>query len=169
MNAEISIRPMRNDDVVQVLAWRNHPNVRRYMRTQHEISKEEHQRWFDRISHDQSYQLLIVEGNEIPLGFVNFSGLSAQGVADWGFYLTSGAPQGSGKKLGIAALDFAFKELKLHKVCGQALAFNEASIRLHKKLGFFQEGVLREQCLIAHQYHHLLCFGILSEEWLKDK
>ena len=169
MSAEISIRSMRDDDVIQVLAWRNHPDVSRYMRTQHEISQEEHQRWFDRVSKDPSYQLLIVEHNRTSLGFVNFSGLSAQGAVDWGFYLAPGASPGSGTKLGVAALDFAFKELRLHKVCGQALDFNEASIRLHKKLGFSQEGVLREQCLIAHEYHHLVCFGILSEEWLKDK
>jgi RimJ/RimL family protein N-acetyltransferase len=55
--------------------------------------------------------------------------------------------------------------LNLHKVCGQVLAGNEASIRLHLKLGFHQEGILRQQQRIGESYRDLVCFGILRQEW----
>lgn len=41
------IRPMVYADLERVLAWRNHPDVRRYMYTQHEITLDEHQRWYE--------------------------------------------------------------------------------------------------------------------------
>lgn len=165
MDAEAWVRPMIIADLPAVLSWRNHPDVRRYMLTQHEIDLEEHTRWFERASQDPSRRLLVVEAVHGPLGFVHFSGVAAAGVADWGFYAVPGAPKGSGRRLGRMALAHAFDVLDLHKVCGQALDFNEASVRFHLSLGFQREGVLRQQCRVNGRYHDLVCFGLLSNEW----
>ena len=160
------IRPMNADDLVDVLTWRNHPDIRRYMLTQHEITLDEHRNWFERASKDAARGLLIVEENDHPLGFVHFSGVAPSGVAAWGFYAVPEAPKGSGRKLGITALKFAFGSLDLHKVCGQALGFNKASIHFHQILGFQQEGVLRDQHWVAGGYHDMICFGLLNHEWV---
>lgn len=164
--AEIcQIRLMVNADLERVLAWRNHSEVRRYMLTQHEITLDEHRQWFERNSQDPMRRLLIVEEDDMALGFVHFKGVESGAISDWGFYAAPGVQKGSGRKLGMKALNFAFQELELHKVCGQALAFNEASVRFHRKLGFQQEGVLRQQLQIDGTYHDLICFGILHDEW----
>lgn len=159
------LRRMTQDDLVRVLAWRNHPDVRRYMYTQHEIGLDEHTRWFERTSQDSSKHLLIFEIDHVPLGFVNFSLTSTEGVADWGFYAASEAPKGSGRRLGHAALSYAFKQISLHKVCGQALAYNDRSIRFHLTQGFRQEGILRDQHFDGQRYHDVVCFGLLVSEW----
>lgn len=152
-----------------VLVWRNHPEIRRFMLTQHEISLTEHARWFETASKDLTRRLLIVEENENPFGFINFSGISRDAVANWGFYAAPDMPKGTGRKLGNAAMEHAFGTMSLHKVCGQALDFNLASINLHLKLGFVQEGRLREQHKIDDKYHDLICFGLLSQDWLAAK
>lgn len=159
------IRPVSSADLERMLVWRNQPQVRAYMLTQHEISLEEHQQWFERCSKDPSRRLMIVEEGGRPLGFVGFSGVEAGAVATWGFYAAPEVVKGAGTKLGLTALGFAFGELLLYKVCGQALAFNEASIRMHQKIGFRQEGVLRGQHKINENYHDIICFGLLREEW----
>ncbi len=159
------IRSMNKTDLEPVLAWRNHPEIRRYMLSQHKISLDEHRHWFELTSQDSKRRLLIVEHTEIPIGFVHFNGVAPDGVADWGFYTVPDAPKGSGKKLGLMALNFAFQTLMLHKVCGQALGFNEPSIRFHRMLGFQQEGVLRDQHKIGAAYHNLIHFGLLRHEW----
>lgn len=160
-----SIRAMTRSDLERVLSWRNHPDVRRYMYTQHEISLEEHQRWFEQNADNPFRHLLIFELAGVPLGFINFNRLSSGGVADWGFYAAPSAPKGSGRQLGHAALDYAFTELKLHKVCGQALAYNERSINFHRSLGFQQEGILRDQHFDGERYQSVVCFGLLRHEW----
>ena len=159
------IRPMVHADLERVLAWRNHPDVRRYMYTQHEITLAEHQCWFERTLQDLKKHLLIFEENHLPVGFVNFSETENGGIVDWGFYAAPDAPKGSGRQLGLAALSHAFTQLKLHKVCGQALANNERSIQFHQSLGFEQEGVLRDQHFDGERYHHVICFGLLCHEW----
>lgn len=135
------------------------------MYTQHEIAPEEHERWFDRILPDPKKHALIFEVNQQPLGFVNFNETGCGGIADWGFYVAPNAPKGSGRQLGRTALDHAFARLNLHKVCGQALAYNQRSIALHQALGFQQEGALRDQHFDGEHYHHVVCFGLLSSEW----
>jgi UDP-4-amino-4,6-dideoxy-N-acetyl-beta-L-altrosamine N-acetyltransferase len=161
----VLLRRVETADLPQILQWRNHPEIRNYMLTQREIEWEEHQRWFSSAAIDRSRRLLMVEEDGVPLGFVQFTGVIPDGSADWGFYAAPQAPKGSGKKLGLAALDHAFGSLQLHKVCGQALAFNSASIRMHEALGFVREGTLREQHRLGDRYHNLICFGYLRAEW----
>jgi UDP-4-amino-4,6-dideoxy-N-acetyl-beta-L-altrosamine N-acetyltransferase len=166
MNSACGVRNLRRDDLATVLAWRNHPEVRRHMLSQHEISLEEHLAWFERVSQDTSRCLLIVEEDDAPLGFVHFSGVRPGAVSDWGFYAVPDAPRGTGRKLGHAALSHAFGPLKLHKVFGQVLGDNAASLRFHENLGFTREGVLRQHAMVNGQHHDMVCFGILREEWL---
>ena len=163
---EYQLRLMAADDLRLVLAWRNHPEIRRHMISQHEISIEEHRKWFDRISKNPNCRVLIFECDHSPIGFVSLTGVSEDGSADWGFYVAPDAPKGTGLKLGTAALKYAFVTARLHKVCGQAFDFNEASIRFHRKLGFQQEGVLREQYIVDGRYRDLICFGLLHQEWV---
>ncbi|MFJ3044283.1 UDP-4-amino-4,6-dideoxy-N-acetyl-beta-L-altrosamine N-acetyltransferase [Herbaspirillum chlorophenolicum] len=159
------VRPVRDADLGDILAWRNQPHVRAGMFTQHEIAPDEHHSWFERSTNNVARRLLIVERAGIPLGFVNFDGVEAGGIATWGFYAAVGAPGGSGSVMGAAALSFIFSDTALHKVCGQVLGFNHASLRMHEKLGFRQEGLLRQQHRMGDTYHDIICFGLLREEW----
>jgi UDP-4-amino-4,6-dideoxy-N-acetyl-beta-L-altrosamine N-acetyltransferase len=159
------VRLMTADDLEQVLAWRNHDDVRRHMFTQHEISLAEHTRWFERAAQDSSRQLLIFEIGTRPLGFVNLHRIAPGGIADWGFYIAPDAPKGTGQALGHTALQHAFTQPGLHKLCAQVLTANERSIQFHQRLGFRQEGILRQQHYDGRNYHDVVCFGLLAAEW----
>jgi UDP-4-amino-4,6-dideoxy-N-acetyl-beta-L-altrosamine N-acetyltransferase len=130
------IRHMEESDIEQVLSWRNHPDIRRYMYTQHEISLAEHTRWFNNASMDTARQLLIFESDGVAQGFVNLHEFAAGGIANWGFYVAPDAPKGTGRHLGQCLLRHAFRVLSLHKLCGQALGFNERSIQFHLHLAY---------------------------------
>lgn len=162
----MSARRMSENDLEYVLAWRNHPDIRRFMLSQHEITIAEHRAWFDHASRDETRALLVIEEHGQPRGCVIFSGVQKNATADWSFYSAPGNPAGSGTRICSTALDFAFSELELHKVAGQVLDFNQASICVHQRLGFTQEGNLREHSLINGTHHSLLCFGVLSDEWI---
>lgn len=157
------IRPMRRDDLDDVLRWRNAPEVRRAMLTQHEIAPEEHLRWFERVSANPACRLLIFEDSGERLGFVQFRDVAPGAVALWGFHASPDAPRGTGRRMGQAALAFAFGELRLSKVCGQALNANRASIRLHEALGFGREEVPPTATNAAPD--DLVGFGLLASDW----
>jgi len=162
-----SVRPMAATDLDMVLLWRNHPDVRRWMYTTHEIGLDEHRRWFEDASKDRNRVLLVYELEGRATGFVNLGRIRGTDVAEWGFYLAPDAPAGAGAGLGAAALEHAFLVLGLHKISGHALAGNERSLRFHQRLGFGSEGVRRDHHLAADGVRHsVVCFGLLREEWL---
>lgn len=163
------LRPLEGSDLAVVLDWRNHPDVRRYMYTQHTIAPEEHRRWFERADADPHRHLLVFERNGQPSGFVNVTVLD-EGArrAEWGFYLAPDAPRGSGMRLGEETLAYVFRDLEQHKLCGEALAYNERSIRFHERLGFRQEARLRDHHFDGSRYHDVIGFGLLAAEWLRE-
>ena len=166
MNARGQVRPMEEADLERVLSWRNHPDVRRWMYTTHEIDMDEHRRWFEGACKDPQRHLLVFESDETPLGFLNLQQLDDEGVGEWGFYLAPGAPRGSGRCLGVAALDHAFDVLGLHKISGHALEANERSVRFHLRLGFRNEGLRHDPHLAEDGVQHsVICFGLLRDEW----
>jgi UDP-2,4-diacetamido-2,4,6-trideoxy-beta-L-altropyranose hydrolase len=158
------IRPMHEKDLANVLQWRNHPDIRRFMYTQHEIALDEHLAWYEQALKDRRRHLLIVEDHCEPLGFVQFTE-QGDGVAEWGFYAAPGMPKGSGQKLGSVALNHAFQRLGFHKVCGEAIAFNDRSIAFHRKLGFQDASVLRDGYFDGERYHDVYRFVMLADEW----
>lgn len=160
---------MTERDLELVLFWRNHPDVRRYMYSRHEISLDEHARWFSHASQDSGRHLLVFEINRTPRGFLQIHQIASGGIADWGFYAAPDAPEGTGRALGEAALRYAFETARLHKLCGQVLAFNERSIHFHLSLGFQREGFLRQQHFDGERYHDMVCFGLLASEWNQPK
>lgn len=76
--------------------------------------------------------------------------------------------KGYGTKLMNAILKFAFGELKLHKVTLGVFDFNYSAIRCYKKVGFQQEGLLRDARKNRDEYWSLIEMGILENEW-KEK
>ncbi len=65
-------------------------------------------------------------------------------------------------------LRYFFQELRYHKATVHVYGFNEASILLHRKLGFREEGRLRDMVYTRGRYVDELIFGLTSDEWASD-
>ena len=63
-------------------------------------------------------------------------------------------------------LRYFFQELRYQKVTVDIYDFNEASIKLHERLGFIHEGRMRRMVFTNGQYHDSLILGLTAEEWL---
>jgi RimJ/RimL family protein N-acetyltransferase len=62
-------------------------------------------------------------------------------------------------------LEYAFKELNLHRVSLRVFSFNERAIHIYNKLGFKKEGVLRESLFRNGKWHDIITIGILKREY----
>lgn len=163
------IREMTEQDLEQVLAWRNSPEVRTCMYNKNMIDFEQHKNWYNKESKNPNRHLLIVEYNSEPFGFVNLNKVAHSNAVDWGFYVAPNSPKGRGKLLAELVFDFVFNHLLLHKICGQVIASNTQSIGFHTRQGFQQEGVLKEQYLDGSNYQDIILFGLLKSQWLLSK
>lgn len=63
------------------------------------------------------------------------------------------------------ALWWAFQMAGLHRVQIRAFAFNTGAMRLYERLGFREEGRVREHIWFAGRWHDGLIYGILEDEW----
>ncbi|MFF5288267.1 GNAT family N-acetyltransferase [Paractinoplanes globisporus] len=90
--------------------------------------------------------------------------------AEIGFTLaTAHQKQGYAAEAVRGVLDRLFRLQGLHKVAGECDARNLPSAALMRRLGFTQEGHLREQTFIKGEWTDDLIFGLLATEWLKDE
>jgi UDP-4-amino-4,6-dideoxy-N-acetyl-beta-L-altrosamine N-acetyltransferase len=161
----IAVRPLVVQDADNVLAWRNHEDVRQFMYTSHVISPEEHQRWMERVIAEDRYHGRIVEIDQRPIGVVTFKRSADPAVAEWGFYLVPGSLPGDGNFFGQAALEHAFSSLALRKICGEALGYNVRSQNFHRRLGFAEEGRRRAQFKVMDECHDVILFGLSADEF----
>ena len=61
-------------------------------------------------------------------------------------------------------LTYMFAELRHHKCEVEVHAFNEASLALYRKLGFTEEGRLRQHEFFAGAHHDVVLLGITADE-----
>lgn len=62
-------------------------------------------------------------------------------------------------------LNFMFGERRFHKCEASVWGFNDASIALHRKLGFTEEGRLRDHEFFAGRHHDVVLFGMTATEF----
>ena len=62
-------------------------------------------------------------------------------------------------------LKYGFWEQRYQKCNSVCFHTNEASIRMHEKLGFIQEGIIRRNCFFNGKYHDDVLFGMTREEF----
>lgn len=165
------LRPMNDDDLEQVLFWRNAPSVRKYMYTRHEISWQEHKQWWDRVkaSRDLAY-LIYCDKSGAPMGVVAFTSIDRRNLhSSWAFYASPNAPKGVGSKMEFLALNYAFEELGLLKLWCEVLATNAPVIKLHQKFGFVTEGIFRKHHLYEGEWIDVYRLGIFRSEWQEKR
>lgn len=62
-------------------------------------------------------------------------------------------------------IHYSFASLKLNRIQALVIPGNEASINLLHKLGFSDEGLLREYAVFKGRYNDLFCCSLLSSEY----
>jgi len=169
MNMKITdgrVRPVRENDLEQVLYWRNLPKVRQYMFTDNLITMEEHQRWFSTLDPAKRLSLMF-ELDDKPVGVVNINDIDRDHrKCSWGFYLgEQGLPKGTGLLMGYHGLQYIFTEVKIRKLNSMVFAFNTRSIRYHQRLGFATEGLMKREWLKNGRYEDVVLMAIFREDW----
>jgi len=108
----------------------------------------------------------VIEGGRIVGGI----GLDAvdrvNGSASIGYWLAADAQGRGTMTLAVAAvLDLAFGTRDLHRVAIRVAKGNVRSFAVVHRLGFVEEGVLREALRIGDRYVDLVAHSLLADEW----
>ncbi|MEZ0171831.1 UDP-4-amino-4,6-dideoxy-N-acetyl-beta-L-altrosamine N-acetyltransferase [Microvirga sp. TS319] len=164
-----SLRNVSEDDLADMLAWRNSPSVRSKMFTQHVIAWEEHVRWWNAVKDRKDQIHFIYEFQNEPLGVVIFKDVDTLNKSSsWAFYAKPDAPKGTGSRMELLALNFIFLEFGMEYLYCEVLSSNEAVVGLHQKFGFSIKERLAEQ-RIGAQIFDFVRLGIERREWLQRR
>lgn len=137
------LRPATDADKEHVRTWRNHPRVRALSLTQHIITHEEHQTYWESLSDNAIRRVFIFEFAGVPAGVVTFFDIDEDAhTAMWGYYLDNTGLEARGRLLPAwiriqrEAVRLAFGELALETLYGEVLDANAAVRRMNTRNGF---------------------------------
>ncbi|MBI3511412.1 MAG: GNAT family N-acetyltransferase [Bacteroidetes bacterium] len=145
------LRPVTADDATpEYLSWLNDPEVTVGLETGiFPSSAASLEAFLDHVSKSKSDVMFAIIDKEkkkhignIKLGNINWVhrngelGILIGDKNSWG--------KGFGKDACVLLVKYAFEKLNLHKVWLTVFSNNETAVELYKKLGFVQEGCLRE-------------------------
>lgn len=167
MNEQIYLRPINLEDTENVVRWRNSEHVRKYFIYQADFTVESHVRWMkEKVETGEVAQFIIVESDsQRDIGSVFLRDIDlAHSKAEYGIFI--GEESAKGKGYGSLAakkiLEYAFDNLKLHRIYLRVLADNQRAIVSYKKAGFVQEGVLKDDVLIRGEYKDVVWMAIIN-------
>jgi len=128
---------LNENDKMLALNMRNHPQVKKWMYSQDNISKKDHFEFVKNLEDDMDRCYFLVKQKANIIGSVNFANIRSNKPAIFGFYANPFEQiLGAGRILELASLHFIFRELNLNKLTLEVFSDNKQVVNLHKKFGF---------------------------------
>ncbi len=171
----LRLRAVTRADLPLFVEWFNDPQVTAYLRHGWPLAPEDEEAWFERLGHlPREERPLVIEVRRPegwqPIGngglrrihWRNRSAEVAIAIGEKDFW-----DQGYGTEALSVLLHAAFDTLNLHRVWLHVQAENQRAIAAYRKLGFVEEGRLRQAEYRQGRYVDLLVMSILRPEWAR--
>ena len=170
---KVVLRPVKRSDINHFLRWFNDPEVIQYLLLYLPLTEIAEEKWIEDLSvrigagTAAVFVIEVLDDNK-SIGTIGFHGINPKDHnAEFGIAI--GEKSHWGKGYGTEAtrliLDYGFRQLNLHRIGSSAFSFNERSIKLHKAVGFHEEGCQREAIFKNGEFHDMVMFGLLRDEW----
>jgi RimJ/RimL family protein N-acetyltransferase len=168
----VALRALDRADAPVILPWVNDQRVIEHLLIHRPTSLAAEEAFIDSLArNDHDVVLGIAERESGRL--VGVCGLHRIDLknrhAEFGIFI--GESDARGKGLGTEAtalvIKYAFETLNLHRVWLRVYEDNKPAIRAYEKVGFRQEGVLRQENFRRGRYWNTVVMGLLTTDWKK--
>lgn len=132
----INFTELSLDTKKMILGWRNHPNVKKWMYYQNNISLDEHLSFIEslKVKDDSKYFLLKKKGEYI--GVIDFTSINyRKKEAEIGLY-SNPELKGNGKIILECIIDYGINYLMVERLFANLFIENKIAYSLYKKLNF---------------------------------
>lgn len=168
----IYLRGLDKDDLDRCLRWINDPAITSTLTMRFPMSRTQEESWL--LSHykDRSDLPLAIVINERDQHIGNCGLHRIDYVnrnAEFGIMIGEVDQWGKGYAVEAARLiiDYGFKQLGMHRIFLHVYSHNLRAQRVYAKVGFINEGTLRESYFRDGRYYDTLIMGIMESEWIK--
>jgi len=170
----VRLRPLELTDVDHMMAWVNDPDVVGNMASfaGEPFSRAQELAYIEKMRASPEDRVFAIERAEdgAYLGNVGLHQIHWRSrVGRLACIIGKRAEMGKGYGSAAiaAALDHAFDVLALHKVWLMVFATNARSRRIYARVGFVEEGTLREEYFHEAGWHDMVRMSVLAREWRK--
>lgn len=155
------------EELAMVLKWRNHNEIRKWMYSENIISTKEHEAYIKKLEDDNRNFAWVVKKENTLLGVITFLRVDWNNKNTYfGIYSNPYSKKvGIGRLLDDCSLFLAFEISKLHTMHLEVLESNKRVINLHKKMGFKEEGKLKDFVFKNETWQDVIVMGIKSEDY----
>lgn len=164
------LKPVEEADIAALLELRWDKSIMQYL-VHDPIGMKQQKEWFQGLgAKNLALSIFLKSGEDAELiGTIGLYEINMRHQrAIWRLRLT---PRVQGKGIGFEAtrmlLEYGFYTLNLHKICSDSFSDNAAIVKLSKKLGFTDEGLLRKHYYHEGEFRDVIFFGILKEDFIK--
>ncbi|WP_102795731.1 GNAT family N-acetyltransferase [Bowmanella denitrificans] len=159
---QVVLRDIQAEDLELIRAWRNDPEVSRFMLSQERISAEQQQAWFSKILKDNTQRHWLICYKDKPIGVANIKtvhkgdSIETAKVLEPGLYIADNRYRGNILAFSPTLLinDYCFERLGTELLQARVKADNTAALKYNAKLGYKQlaKDDLIELCLDYQSY-----------------
>lgn len=159
------LRKLKDKDCELMLEWMRDDDITSCFREPFEqYTKEKVLNFIKNSFNDNNQHFAIVDLNDNYLGTISLKNISyINKNAEYAIVMRK---QAQGKGLATEAtnkiLQYAFKDLKLHKIYLNVLEENKKAIRLYEKVGFIKEGISVDHIFKDGKYRNLSWYAIIN-------
>jgi len=173
----ITLGPVKKEYIESYLKWFNDPEITQNLNMFRPFTRMMEEDWIENLKNRDDtivFAIIIPDENNVEK-LIGNCGLHAidwkNRVAEVG--ITIGEKEYQSKGYGTEAmeilLEYGFKTVNLNRIQLRVYEFNSRAINSYNKIGFVNEGRMRQAIFINGEYHDVIFMSILQEEWLKEK
>ncbi|MGP4061860.1 GNAT family N-acetyltransferase [Halobacillus sp. H74] len=169
----VYLRPIESEDLD--FFYRNalwDKEGRRLTGTQAVFTRSAVQDWFDRISKDASRIDLVIclqETDQLigDIAMLEIDQQNRKAIVRISIFDKDFWGDGYGTEAMSLLLEFGFEIMNLNRIGLDVFAYNKRGMQSYKKLGFIEEGRIREDLFYNGAYHDSILMGVKRDEFVK--
>lgn len=166
-NKKFRFDEIREDDTDDILRLRNNPAIRNRFTYRKGISKERHLRWLkEEVQARKAIQYIIIDkDSDRTIGSIYLKNINwFNHNAEYGIVLGGDKKEDLEyeKEIAECFLQYAYNELKLHKIYLKLFPDDAKSIEIYESIGFKKEGILRKDACVDGIYQDMIRMGKVS-------
>ena len=171
LHSQLKLRPLERDDLIFVHELDNNESVMHYWFEEAYEAYVELSDLYDKHIHDQSERRFVAVLDGVRVGLVELVEINhIHRRAEFQIII---APEHQGKGYATVAttlaMDYAFSVLNLYKLSLIVDCENQRAVSVYKKLGFQQEGVLRDEFFVNGEYRDVYRMAVFQPEFLAKR
>ena len=178
----IALRPMEEKDTADIIRWRNTDFVRKNFIYQKPFTVESHHHWVETmVKTGKVVQFMICPYEEKNAAFgderiPDWIGRAVGSVylrdidythrkAEYGIFIGEerALSKGYGTEAARMMLEYAFENLKLHKVMLRVLAGNVRAQKSYEHAGFQKEAYLKDEVFLNGEFQDVILMACISD------